>query len=144
MASSVEYSYRKVSTPPLYEQAPVVQGNFPKFDNFKELAIFKLNRLLTTALVISVLISSVCYMAVVAQEMHVTKLHKKIIDINYENNELQNQLDRVKSFYNIDSKVSQANMLQKADAILEVTSINPVTKKTIEMKDFTIKPVLGY
>ena len=68
-----------------------------------------------------------------SNELTLNKLSRQITTLNDENAELQNQLDRLKSFNNVDSKMMQYNMLQKASKVIEVPAVHSavtVDKKT--------------
>lgn len=138
-----EYSYQ--TSDRQYEHKPVVHGNFPTFENIKDLAVLKFNRLLGGMLVLSILISMVSYSSVVAQEGKITDIHKDIIEKNYENIELQNQVDYLKSFYNIDRKVSNTHSLQKPDKVLEVSDTNnAAVVNNTEAPELNLNSTIGY
>ena len=40
------------------------------------------------------------------------------------NQDLQAELDKFKSFNNVDTKIGEYNLLQKADKVIEVTALN--------------------
>ena len=66
-------------------------------------------------------------MAVVTRESVVKDLHFKTNKIYYENIDLQNSVDNLKSFYAIDNQVSKINFLKKADKVIEVKAVDNIT-----------------
>jgi len=123
----------------------LVKGNFPRHENFRELAVFRFNRFLGHLLIVSIIASMISYSMVVAKENSLSSIHNKTSDLNFENIELQNKVDYVKSFNNINNKVASVNFLKKPDAVMEVNGslVNPVTVKNVN-KIETIKPISGY
>ncbi len=65
-------------------------------------------------------------MAVISRESVVQNIHTKTNKIYYENIELQNKVDNLRSFYAIDNKVSKINFLKKADKVIEVKAVNNI------------------
>ena len=57
-------------------------------------------------------------------EAKLNKLDSEIVRINSENLDLQADLDRYKSFNNVDDRVGKFNLLQKANKVIEVTAMN--------------------
>ena len=55
-------------------------------------------------------------------------LRNQIVALNDENFDLQNDLDRLKSFNNVDNKMAQFNLLQKADKVIEVPAVSVADK----------------
>ena len=68
------------------------------------------------------------------KKLTLNKLNRQIISINDENADLQNKLDSLKSFNNVDMQMLQSNLLQKADNVIEVAEVAVPTTK--------IKPTL--
>ena len=72
-------------------------------------------------------------------EAKLNALDREIVRINNENLDLQADLDRYKSFNNVDSKVGQFKLLQKAEKVIEVTAMTSPDvvesgKKTVQHK----------
>jgi len=65
--------------------------------------------------------------------------------LNDENTELQNTLDKLKSFKNVDATMQKTNFLQKADMVIETpeisVNVNQATKKNAQR---TFKWSVGY
>ena len=56
-------------------------------------------------------------------EAGLNKLDREIVRINTENQDLQADLDRYKSFNNVDDRVGKLQLLQKADKVIEITAV---------------------
>jgi len=116
---------------------PVIKGEFSSYQiNYKELKIYKFNKFLAFCILILVILSMASYMAVVSREVIVKDIHIKTNKIYYENIDLQNSVDNLKSFYAIDTKVSKIDFLKKADKVLEVKAVSskiaPKTRSNID------------
>lgn len=73
----------------------------------------------------------VLYSIVAVSETTLSNLHNDISDLNYENIELENKLENVKSYYSVDTKVSSNASFEKAKNVIEV---NQIDAKTINHK----------
>ena len=62
-------------------------------------------------------------------EAKLNSLDNEIVRLNTENQDLQSELDRYKSFNNVDNKIGEFNLLQKADKVIEVTALNASSKE---------------
>ncbi len=143
MVSSLKTAaYRKIN--PEVKQDTLVKGNFPIYEDFRNLAIFKFNRLLSFALAICILISMVSYSMVVAKENQIAQMHSKTNEINYENLDLQNKVDYVKSFYNVNDKITKISFLKKAEKIIEVQASSSALKKNDNDLKIDVRPVPGF
>lgn len=122
----------------------VIKGDFSSYKiNYKELKMYKFNKFMSFCLLILVVLSMCSYTAVVFRECVVKELHTKTNSIFYENVDLQNKVDNLKSFYSIDNKVSKINFLRKADKIIEVRAVNSnnTRKKSDSSNKHNIKQV---
>ena len=83
-------------------------------------------------LFIAIICAFVSYYFAMSNELTLNKLSRQITTLNDENAELQNHLDRLKSFNNVDDKMLENNILAKAAKVIEVQAVNPViqTPKT--------------
>lgn len=113
--------------------APIIEGYFPKENIVKEMAIRQINTTLTLALGAFILLTAVSYYFATANEMVLNNLSRQTVVLNDENSDLQNRLDKLKSFNNVDITMQKNNMLQKAQQVLEVPALasNKVTDKKI-------------
>lgn len=105
------------------EQASVIKGVFYKENLMKEMAIRKINMKLCMCLIVSVAVAFVSYYMEMSNEITLNTLSRQVTTLNDENAELQNSLDKLKSFNNVDSKMSQQNLLQKAGKVIEVPAV---------------------
>lgn len=89
----------------------------------KEMAIRKLNMSLCVVLCALVVVAFVSYYFEMSNEIVLNTLSRQVTALNDENSELQNHLDKLKSFNNVDSKMAQQNLLQKAAKVIEVPAV---------------------
>lgn len=137
-AYSNEYYHNYQSNPQQY--SPVIEGYFPKENTEKEMAIRKINMTLTILLGIFLLVTSVSYYFATANEMVLNDLNRQTVVLNDENSDLQNRLDKLKSFNNIDMTMQKNNILQKAQKVMEIPAVasNTVSDKKFDpQKPFT-------
>ena len=133
------YSNQGYASNPLSGESQVIEGYFQKEISQKAMAIRKVNKTLCGLLGIAVLVAFVSYYFAMSNELVLNKLSRQITTLNDENAELQNHLDRLKSFNNVDSKMMQNSMLQKAVKVIEVQAVNsatPVTAKPEKTASF--------
>jgi hypothetical protein len=143
MVSSLKSAaYKKIN--PEIKQDTIVKGNFPVYEDFRNLAIFKFNRLLSFSLAGCILVTMVSYSMVVAKENQIAQVHSKTNEINFENIDLQNKVDYVKSFYNVNDKIAKISFLKKADKIIEVEAASASLKKNNNDLKIDVRPVPGF
>ena len=119
---------------------PLIEGYFPKENSKKEMAIRKINTTLTVLLGVCILLTSISYYFATANEMVLNNLSRRTIILNDENSDLQNKLDKLKSFNNVDLTMQRNNILQKAQQVIEVQAVtsNVVSDKKFDnQKPFT-------
>lgn len=119
-----EYQYETQG----YAQNPItksqiIEGYFYKENLLKEMAIRKVNMTLCSILGICVISAFISYYFSMSNEITLNTISRQVTTLNDENSELQNQLDRLKSFNNVDSMMAQQNILQKAAKVIEVPQI---------------------
>lgn len=112
--------------------APIIEGYFFKENLMKEMAIRKLNMSLCMILCALVVVAFVSYYFEMSNEIVLNTLSRQVTALNDENSELQNHLDKLKSFNNVDSKMAQQNLLQKAAKVIEVPAV--VSNVDVESK----------
>lgn len=112
---------------------PIIEGYFPKENTRKEMAIRKINTTLTLFLGALLFSTAISYYFATANEMVLNNLSRQTIVLNDENSDLQNKLDKLKSFNNVDMTMQKNNMLQKAEQVIEVQAVtsNRVADKKI-------------
>ena len=102
----------------------VISGYFNKYVVYKETVIAKVNSTLSFILFLLVLLTVGSYYFTSLSEVKLNELRKEVIAINDENIELQNKLDYLSSFYNVDRTIKNANILQTAKRVMEVDANN--------------------
>lgn len=118
------YSNQGYAQNPIRQDAPVIEGYFQRESTVKEMAIRKVNRTLCGLLGIVIFVAFISYYFSMSNELTLNTLSRQITTLNDENAELQNNLDRLKSFNNVDTKMAQYNVLQKAAKVIEVQAVN--------------------
>ncbi len=100
---------------------PIINGYFPEtHKTYKDMAISRVNKTLCAILVMFILVSAVSYYFVTSSEITLNKYRKQVLALNDENVELQNKLDYLKSYYNVDKAMQKQHLLQKAKNVIEV------------------------
>jgi hypothetical protein len=102
---------------------PIIEGYFPKENLRKEMAIRKINTTLTITLGIFIMLTAVSYYFATANEIVLNNLSRQTTVLNDENSDLQNKLDKLKSFNNVDMSVQKGNMLKKAQQVIEIPAV---------------------
>ncbi len=101
----------------------IIEGYFPKENLVKDMAIKKVNKMLCVMLSLLIGIVIVSYYFVISCEMKLNDLSRQTVILNNENEELQNKLDALKSFNNVDKTLQENNMLQRAGQVIETPEI---------------------
>ena len=102
----------------------VIEGYFPKENIIKEMAIRKINTTLTILLGITIFVTAISYYFATANEMVLNNLSRQTVVLNDENADLQNKLDKLKSFNNVDITMQKNNLLQKAQQVIEIPAVS--------------------
>lgn len=128
---SFEYRAGYQSEP--QHSSPIIEGYFPKENTRKEMAIRQINTTLTVLLGVFIFLTAISYYFATANEMALNDLSRQTVVLNDENADLQNRLDKLKSFNNVDLTMQKSNMLQKAQQVLEIPAVssNTVTNKKL-------------
>lgn len=115
-------------------QDTVIEGVFKQEDNERQMAIRKLNFTLCIILAVFITVTTISYYFATATEMKLNDISRETTVFNDENAELENQLDKLKSFNNVDKSVSKNNMLTKAKQVIEVQEVNSTgtAKKSLD------------
>ena len=120
-------SNKKVSNPfegPTQSGSQIISGYFVNERSYKEIIIQRFNNFLYCVLGILVVFCFVGYYFVSCKEVQLNKISRATLELNYENDELQNKLDGLQSYYNIDKAISRTNILERAQNVVEVDAIN--------------------
>ncbi|MCR4881431.1 MAG: hypothetical protein K6A44_05705 [bacterium] len=86
----------------------------------------------------------VIYSFVATSETRLANLHSEISNLNYENIDLENKLENVKSYYSVDTKVSSNASFEKAKNVIEVEQIDAKTVEHQEPKGSNLNTVTGF
>lgn len=118
----------------------IIEGNFPKENVVRQMAIKRVNTMLCVILSALIAVVIISYYFVISCEMKLSDLSRQTIVLNNENAELQNKLDSLKSFNNVDKTLQQNNMLQRAGKVIETQAIEidpaETTSKTSKKRLF--------
>ncbi len=113
------------STSPIKRDVEVVKVN--KENKKQHKSREQLVLMLNTAFLVLIGIFSagflVIYSMVAIKEDKLASLHSKINELNFENIELENKLENVKSYYSVDNKVAESNTLDKAKKVIEIDTL---------------------
>lgn len=124
----------------------IIEGNFPKENVVRQMAIKRVNKMLCVVLSVLIAVVIVSYYFVITNEMKLNEISRQTIVLNNENAELQNRLDSLKSFNNVDKTLQKNNMLQRAGQVIETKAIevdpNEAAVKTSKKKLF--KYAIGF
>src|SRR5574344_1403037 len=87
------------------------------------MAIKQVNTTLTVLLGICIMVTAISYYFATANEIVLNDLNRQTVILNDENADLQNKLDKLKSFNNVDITMQKSNLLQKAEQVIETPAI---------------------
>ena len=124
----------------------IIEGNFPKENVVRQMAIKRVNKILCVLISLLIAVVVVSYYFVITCEMKLNDISRETVILNNENADLQNKLDSLKSFSNVDKTFQQNNMLKRAGQVIEIPEINvdttDVTTKKGKKKIF--KYAIGF
>ncbi len=130
---------------PMEQDNQVVEGSFKKEKSIKAIATAKIEKTLRNFLLLLVAASFVGYYFAMTSEYNLNNLSHQISTINDENTELENDLNKLKSLRNVDSRVSQSNLLQKAGHVMRVAEVGTSAPETKKVKvSSTFDWAIGY
>lgn len=121
------YNYEENYQSEILQSKLIIEGYFPKENQKKEMAIRKINTTLTILLGVFIFMTAISYYFATANEMVLNNLSRQTIVLNDENADLQNKLDKLKSFNNVDLSMQKNNMLQKAQQVIEIPAVSSTT-----------------
>ncbi len=116
---------------PIREERSVIEGSFYQVKpmTVREMVTRKINKSLCFCLGISIAVTFISYYIAMNYEAKLNNLDNEIVRLNAENQDLQAELDKFKSFNNVDTKIGEYKLLQKAEKVIEVTALNAVQKE---------------
>jgi cell division protein FtsL len=101
----------------------IIEGYFPKENVVRQMAIKRVNKMLCVIISMLITVVIVSYYFVISCEMKLNDLSRQTVVLNNENSDLQNKLDSLKSFNNVDKTLQQNNMLQRAGQVIETDEV---------------------
>lgn len=105
------------------QNGQIISGYFLNEKPYKEMIITRVNNFLYILLGTLVVFCFICYYFVSCKEVQLNQISRATLELNYENDELQNKIDSLQSYYNIDKAVSKTNFLERAKQVVEVNAI---------------------
>ncbi|MBR1617138.1 hypothetical protein IJ670_03215 [bacterium] len=126
------------------QDSQIISGYFLDEKPYKEIIIQRINNFLYCVLGILVLFCFVCYYFVSCKEVQLKRISRETLELNYENDDLQNKLDGLQSYYKIDQAVSKANILERAHRVVEVDAIDLPNLDLKKQKDGKHNVVVSY
>ena len=101
----------------------IIEGYFPKENLVKDMAIKRVNKTLCVILGLLIMTVVISYYFVISCEVKLNDLSRQTVILNNENEELQNKLDTLKSFHNVDKTLQKNNMFQRAGQVIEAPQV---------------------
>ena len=120
----------------------IIEGYFPKENVVRQMAIKRVNKMLCILIGALIAVVIVSYYFVLSCEMQLNDLSRQTVILNNENADLQNQLDKLKSFNNVDKTFQKNNMLKRAGQVIETQAITVDTTETVPKS--TKKRIFNY
>ena len=111
----------------------IIEGYFPKENVVREMAIKRVNKMLSVIISVLIMVAVVSYYFVISCEVQLNDLSRQTVVLNNENEELQNKLDSLKSFSNVDKTFQKNKMLKRAGQVIETPEIT-VDSSELEQK----------
>ena len=108
----------------------IIEGYFPKENVVRQMAIKRVNKMLCILISALIAVVVVSYYFVLSCEMQLNDLSRQTVILNNENADLQNQLDKLKSFNNVDKTFQKNNMLKRAGQVIETQAVTVDTMET--------------
>ena len=120
----------------------IIEGYFPKENFVRDMAIKRVNKTLCVILSLLIGVVVVSYYFVISCEMKLNELSRQTVILNNDNEELQNKLDSLKSFNNVDKTLQQNNMLQRAGQVIETQEVT--VDPSLASKQTSSKKIFNY
>ncbi len=112
----------------------IIEGYFPKENVVRQMAIKRVNKMLCIIISALITVVIVSYYFVLSCEMQLNDLSRQTVILNNENTDLQNQLDKLKSFSNVDKTFQKNNMLKRAGQVIETQAITVDLNENVPKK----------
>ena len=104
----------------------------------------RINRVLSSLLLVLVVLSLVSYYFVSDSQKTMNNLTKQIVTLNNENIELQNKLDNLHSFNRVDAVIQHNNTLDTAKKVIEIPAVNMVNVPKVPSMPVNYNWSIGY
>ena len=108
----------------------IIEEYFPKENLVRDMAIKRVNKSLCIILAILITVVVISYYFVISCEVKLNELSRQTVILNNENEELQNKLDSLKSFNNVDKTLQQNNLLQRPGQVIETQEVQASSEST--------------
>ncbi len=122
----------------------IIEGYFPKENVVRQMAIKRVNKMLSIIIGLLIGVVVVSYYFVITYEMKLNDLSRQTVILNNENSDLQNQLDSLKSFSNVDKTFQKNNMLKRAGQVIETPEVIVDSQETTSIKKNTKRKIFNY
>ena len=124
----------------------IIEGYFPKENVVRQMAIKRVNKMLSIAIGMLIAVVIVSYYFVITSEMKLNDLGRQTVILNNENADLQNKLDSLKSFHNVDKTFQKNNMLKRAGHVIEApeVTVDPSENTPKKTKKRVFKHAIGF
>lgn len=136
-----EFNVNRYSTNEIRRENVVIDGEFPQERplTVQEMFVRRINKALGFCITVAIGVTFVSYYTAMNCEAKLNKLDSEIVRLNAENQDLQSELDKYKSFNNVDSQVEEFKLLKKADKVLEITALNTNGTKSLVSANKPVK-----
>ncbi|MDD3594703.1 MAG: hypothetical protein PHX18_08780 [Candidatus Gastranaerophilales bacterium] len=104
----------------------------------------RLNMVLLSGISISAVAFLCVYSLVSLSENRLANLYTHISELNYENIELENKLENIKSFYSVENKVAANTTFDKAKKVIEVEMRDVKEKERVTFKNSSFNSAIGF
>lgn len=127
------------------QETQIISGYFIKEKSYKEMVISRINNFLCCILALLVMVCLASYYFVINGEIQLNQIRKETLALNYENEEMQNKLDILQSYTNVDRQVAKTRILQRAKQVMELSAANlPDVDFDNKNKDVSPGWTMGY
>ena len=127
-----------------YKTVPIKKERVAKAPKTAQEKVLILNYALVCLGGVVAVVFIAIYSLVAVSETKLANLHSEISDLNYENIDLENKLENVKSYYSVDTKVSSNASFEKAKNVIEVEQVNAKTVQHQEHQGSSLNTVTGF
>ena len=136
-----EFNTSRYGTNEIKRENIVIDGGFPQERplTVQEMFVRRINKALGFCITVAIGVTFISYYTAMNCEAKLNKLDSEIVRLNAENQDLQSELDKYKSFNNVDNQVEEFKLLKKADKVLEITALNTEGTKSLVANNKPIK-----